>query len=77
MALTAHLVTVIHINFRSSLGHQKITLLLVVTGIAGERFLRAAMIQTDISVGHFGSVGDTDRFVIMALTAFKVTSLIK
>lgn len=31
MALAAHLVTVIHIDFRTLLGHQKITLILFVT----------------------------------------------
>ena len=77
MALTAHLVAVIHIDFGALLGDQKIAFFFVVTGITGQRFLRAAMIQTNLSMRHFGSVGDTDRFVIMALTAFKVTSLIK
>ncbi len=75
MALAAHLVTVIHIYFRSGFGHQKITLLLVMTRIAGQRFIRTAMIQSDITMGYFGSIGDTDRCVVVALTAFKAFHL--
>jgi hypothetical protein len=35
VALTAHLIAVIHICFRSFFGHQKIAVILFVTGIAG------------------------------------------
>jgi len=35
MALTAHLVAVIHVHFHALFGHQKITLIFVVTGITG------------------------------------------
>ena len=76
MALAAHLVTVIHVYFCTGLGYQKITLFLIVTGIAGQRFIRAAMIQTDIAVGHFSRFGDADRFIVMALAAFKAFHLV-
>ncbi len=35
MALTAHLIAVIHVYFHALFGHQKITLIFVVTGITG------------------------------------------
>ena len=35
MTLSAHLVAVIHVYFRSGFGHQKITLILFMTGITG------------------------------------------
>jgi hypothetical protein len=35
MALTAHLVAVVHIGFHALFGYQKITLIFVVTGKAG------------------------------------------
>ena len=35
MALTAHLVGVIHVYLHALFGHQKITLIFVVTGITG------------------------------------------
>jgi hypothetical protein len=35
MALPAHLIGVIHVHFDALFGHQKITLIFVVTGITG------------------------------------------
>jgi hypothetical protein len=76
MALCAHLVAVIHIDFDTRLGFQRITFLFIMTRKTGQRFFPAAMIQLDIAMGHFSSLRNTDRFVIMTLAAFKTLYLV-
>jgi hypothetical protein len=76
VALTAHLVAVIHIDFRALFGYQKITFIFFVTGITGQRPCLAAMIQDNFTMGNFSGPRDPDRFVIMALTATEALQLV-
>ena len=76
MALRAHLVAVIHIHFDTGFGFQRITFLKIMTCKTGQGFFPTAMIQLDITMGHFSSPGNTDRFIIMTLAAFKTLYLV-
>ena len=76
VALAAHLVAVVHIDFRALFGYQKITLILFMTGIAGQGPCLAAVIQNDFTVGDFSSPRHLDRFIIVALAAFKTLHLV-
>ena len=69
VTLAAHLVAVIHIDFRALFGYQKIPLIFFVAGITGQGPRLAAVIQDNFAMGDFSRPRDPDRFVIMALTA--------
>ena len=71
MALAAHLVAVIHIDFCTLFGYQKIPFIFFVAGIAGQGPRLGAVIQGYLTMGDFSGLRDPDRFVIVALTAFK------
>jgi hypothetical protein len=76
VALTAHLVAVIHIDFGALFGYQEITLIFVMAGITGQGACLAAMIQGNLTMGNFSGSGDPDRFIIVTLTAFKTLYLV-
>ena len=71
MALTAHLVAVVHINLGARLGDEVIARILFMTGVAGKRFVLSPVIEHDIPVGNFSSLYLIDPFIIVALAAFK------
>ena len=76
VALTAHLVAVIHIDFCALFGYQKIVFIFFMAGITGQGSCLAAVIQNDFTVGDFSGPRDPDRLVIVALTAFKALHLV-
>ena len=76
MAPAAHLVTVIHIYSRPIFVHQKVTFILLVTRKTGQRFLRAAVFNNDITMGRFGGPGNLDFLIIMTTTAPKPFHLV-
>ena len=76
MTLRAQLVAVVHIHIDTRFGFQKITFLPIMTRKTGKRFFRTAMIESDLAMGHFSSPGDTDRFIVMTLAAFKALDLV-
>ncbi len=77
MALSADLVAVIHIYFDALFGHQKIALILFMTGETGKRSILATMNQGDIAMGHFSGLGNCNFFVIVTLTALKALQLVR
>ena len=76
MALPAHLVTVIHIDLYFCFGHQEITFVLFVTGIARHLLYLAAVFQENFTMGHFSGLWNAYGLVFMALTAFKPLYLV-
>ena len=76
VTLAAHLVDVIHIDFGALFGYQKIALIFFVTGITGKGPCLTAMIEGDFTMGDISGPRNLNRFVIVALTAFKALHLV-
>ena len=66
MALTAHLVAVVHVYLHTLFGLQEITLILFVAGKTRQGVFLAAVIQEDITVSHFSGACNGDLCIIMA-----------
>jgi hypothetical protein len=76
VALTAHLIAVIHIDLGALFGDQKISFFFVVTGITGQGPRLAAVIEDNFAMGDFSGVCNPDRFIIMTLAAFETLHLV-
>jgi hypothetical protein len=76
MALGAQLVAMVHVHPDTGFGFQNIAFLFIVTGKAGQRFFATAMIQLDVTMGYCSCPGNTYRFIVMALAAFKALHFI-
>lgn len=76
MALTAHLIGVIHFYFCPLLGIQKITFILVMTCKTLQGFIFRAMYQNDIAMGHLRGLVNWGFVVVMAVAASKTLDLV-
>ena len=76
MALTAHLITVIHIDFCPLFSYQKVTLILCMAGKTVQRFVFRAMCQDDITMGHLRGPVNPDLLVVVTVAAFKTLDLV-
>ena len=66
----------IHVHTFTTFGDQFIPCFTVMTSKAGELFIFAAMLQGNIAMGGFSSIGNGDRLVVVALAALKALHLL-
>ena len=76
MTLPAHLVAVVHIDLYFRFGHQVITFVFFVTGIAGHLLYLTGVIQADFTMSHFSSPRYIYGLIFVTLTALEALYLV-